>query len=1470
MRFESSFKRVKNAFFLILLICAGVVGGAFLIFAGTSRFFHEKQYELSLLLKEKLGVQMSYEELSPSLLSVLRLNGLKLYDANTNSPILSISTIEVRYNLFSMIFGNIPGGIKEVTVDSGLVYYNEEQHITFRTRLEELFRQNLEMKAKMEKTETVEEPKKRKEFALKLLDLVRIQNFTIAYENSVMAAHVTLGELRIVYSPEAEQLNFFVSSRANARFKATEIFSEDSTNLKFSFSGRVSQDFSDLSGRMNFDTVQASAFILRNVVFNLDYNQNKFTMDLIQPRNQYRISAAFDVPQKDLTFSFETEDFNPNRILASNQQIKQIEDAKMDLKFDFHGNFLHELRFDYSASGDIAMPLSMGGAFDANFSLFGDDQGVTFDNFSAILPNTGVIEGMEIYVNFLDRGAVAYVPELVLGAQRFADIQAQLASNATTGNMEFSFAMVDANRANSDYSGEILLEGVIAGETSFLQAELTLSQIFTDSLLRTVDFFLPLGSSIPAAVMETTSEYIMSNSVYVSCNLNKNFLETLSFSLPAGLLVSTKQEENNAIFALSGGSSGVTISRCDLFFGGQTFSVSGDFLTTSDLSEVNASLLLSANAFDYNLSATYIKDQSISVYGDYGILASVDLGNTRAKNGTILLGNVPIHVGQNIFELTGDAYFTFGEEQPLYVNLSNFVVSEVSGNLTSRPRLQVEGSVEGNFGEFLLDYTDSYSALLGNATVSWEFMENSLNTLIVSMNLQDNAGLESLFANFFVANTKGWVDIQSPIENYQISGTLGMTNLRFSHFLSGQKSTDTVSAIVEVGGMLSSPEISAEIENANFSNNKAQIKIAGGVGYMEGLVTTNALSMSYVAETLNIHQSLHDITTAFFIRDFSGIVSARYFGFFDSGEHTVEAPIQIALSSVMNENRKNSGDFLSRFERLNLEVSINGITGNFFEPMPATSVSLVKHGSRFEVSGGYENSIEGFFDTATGKVRMDMRQPFPVNLTATGEIVGNLLDIDVEGIYVDLSKFSLLINFPFIRVNASEVTGYMHIGGNTRDPDFTGEAFAADTNLSVPQFVSEELLCDSFYASIERNQLFVNQATFRSSRAVTLLDLTLTMDRWLFDNIELKITTQGDSRVAAHYEMPVFEVSGMGSCDLHLKATMTSVSVSGNIYVENADGVFVGTTMPPQDPNAIDSIVDLNFEIGPKTQVYFPSKRNPIVRGIVEPRTPMSLKYDSTSGLFEMKGDLQLRGGEFVYVNRNFTLKEGRVLVDASETYFDPLITLVAEIKERDELQKPVTITLSAENQRFSELSPKFTANPPKNENEINRILGQIFWSEDVHTENQWSSMLASAADYGVQSLFFREIETRLRNTLNVDLFSMRIPIVQNTIMQLLDQNYDGTDFNFGNFFKNTTVYIGKYFGDNIYGSLSLTLEQDELTNVELGRQLNVIPAIGLEMQMPYNLVFRWSLAPDFSNINDKNFNLVEYTSFGISWKWSF
>ena len=81
---------------------------------------------------------------------------------------------------------------------------------------------------------------------------------------------------------------------------------------------------------------------------------------------------------------------------------------------------------------------------------------------------------------------------------------------------------------------------------------------------------------------------------------------------------------------------------------------------------------------------------------------------------------------------------------------------------------------------------------------------------------------------------------------------------------------------------------------------------------------------------------------------------------------------------------------------------------------------------------------------------------------------------------------------------------------------------------------------------------------------------------------------------------------------------------------------------------------------------------------------------------FEFKGNLKLRGGEIMYVGRNFYLKEGNLVFDANENSIDPFVTLKAEIRERDTDGKQVKIILSAENQLLSQLSPSLSATPAK------------------------------------------------------------------------------------------------------------------------------------------------------------------------------
>ena len=87
----------------------------------------------------------------------------------------------------------------------------------------------------------------------------------------------------------------------------------------------------------------------------------------------------------------------------------------------------------------------------------------------------------------------------------------------------------------------------------------------------------------------------------------------------------------------------------------------------------------------------------------------------------------------------------------------------------------------------------------------------------------------------------------------------------------------------------------------------------------------------------------------------------------------------------------------------------------------------------------------------------------------------------------------------------------------------------------------------------------------------------------------------------------------------------------------------------------------------------------------------------------------------------------------------------------------------------------------------------------------------------------------------------------------------------------NSTVYVGKYFGDAIYADAMLQVVYDEakLDRNKLFSGLHLQPEIGFEMNSPYATI-RWSISPD---IADKSFFrnlLVPSTSLTISKKWQF
>ena len=217
------------------------------------------------------------------------------------------------------------------------------------------------------------------------------------------------------------------------------------------------------------------------------------------------------------------------------------------------------------------------------------------------------------------------------------------------------------------------------------------------------------------------------------------------------------------------------------------------------------------------------------------------------------------------------------------------------------------------------------------------------------------------------------------------------------------------------------------------------------------------------------------------------------------------------------------------------------------------------------------------------------------------------------------------------------------------------------------------------------------------------------------------------------------------------------------------------------------------------------------------------------------------------------------------------MISLRAEIRERDEKGEPVRIILYVENQPLSSFTPILYSEPPKSTVELMALLGQAA-SADSTQDTLLRDTIVTASDIFAQMGLFRTVENSIRDVLHLDIFSIRTLLIQNAIFrQSMQSSSLNQEMTIGNYFDNTTVYMGKYFGSAVYADALLHFSYYDPKSVDsvenpIGVYENLLfqPELGLEITSPFFTV-RWSILPD----SPDTFFIAD-TSVTLSWKFSY
>jgi hypothetical protein len=170
---------------------------------------------------------------------------------------------------------------------------------------------------------------------------------------------------------------------------------------------------------------------------------------------------------------------------------------------------------------------------------------------------------------------------------------------------------------------------------------------------------------------------------------------------------------------------------------------------------------------------------------------------------------------------------------------------------------------------------------------------------------------------------------------------------------------------------------------------------------------------------------------------------------------------------------------------------------------------------------------------------------------------------------------------------------------------------------------------------------------------------------------------------------------------------------------------------------------------------------------------------------------------------------------------------------------------------------------------EIITILGASLPSRIGSEAIDLTTSLALTGSLVTQLGIIGTFESRVKDVLNVDLFSIRTQMIQNLIIDRLgsalgNEDYGGSDLS--QYLDNTTIFLGKYFGNDLFIQGTLQIQANQVTDQIVNKNdLYINSEISLEWKTPLFLL-ELAIEPDFENPIDT----LDNTSLGLSWSFSY
>ncbi|MDR1148544.1 MAG: translocation/assembly module TamB [Spirochaetaceae bacterium] len=1446
------------------------------------------------------GKTITYASMRPSILGTIDIKDIRFHGGeNDPLPNISVKRLRVKYSLALFFADNLP----KIPVLPTLTISVEDPFIEINTEkdINELFSGNGGGEGNVFDT---------------IKNIVKI-----APENLILRVSGGNVRFRAAQSTiQAEKAAFFAQMKNNTlRFKfsanteARLTVPPDIEAIEAAFSVRVDGVYNaqnEESGiKVSLASVKTSYFIMDKLELLASFTKNNIRLQKTGYNEPYELLINYDLTNGSLEARAKFASFRASRILRFPAKFESWNKwLGTRLSGELRASFSKVESFSYAAalSGDIdnRSPIGggrfeldvKGGAESAYFNNFyvslprGDLSWTGRLNFKPLMPNGALVindfnltkSGLKDKSSSMNGSFIvsSYGSTISFFADTFSIKAPESPGAAVSGNVELQAfdITIEHNGGDIELSASAfrVKNTESYDEASFAPVSVDASFNFDSKNMEirlepesfsVYDIIKIAGCAVelpdfPAQARDFFDNIIITSEIFVSTDF-KNLL----YNVPHLIVVWQGGSNIWASLSLSGTENNFELSESHIVWNGAGLDVSarGDF---EDINDITLASELRTKDNSYTLQASLLDKSALYVSSSFGLSLNVNVSQNSAFTGLLFLNTTRIPMGGGFADLSTEADFRYDSPASWVFNLVNFKISGIKSALSSNTTVELTGYVDQDGAEFdRIYFDDGRGALYGSAFGTWDgFFRHEEAVVTGNIGLQDASGSETLNAQLRYADDSLFVwaelnDLQSgrffnSTDNMFITGGLGLF-----------KTPENWSAafdLTSLSGVLFNQPITltgrGSLDNTGLVLGETRFSYAGFFADISFLnIDLRQSSMSSMihlyGETLN--------------REFNTDIN------FNASFAEIDSWLNIGAALK-------SFDGVMEFENTRFDTLEN--VENF-------DLKFSRVGQILNIEGGPENMIRLHMNGG-GDFFAAFSYPSPALGTISGFIKDGRIDAEISNLYLDVSSLWSYIPSDRIKVSGGFIIADFRVHGPLRDPEFFGTAVANSLRLSIPSILADEIGPTPVFLTLSGNEIRLEPVGVRIGKGRGTLSGNLHISRWIPSSFNAYLSVEQAEDIPLNMNVAGFLLKGSVFGVINLNGDGQTLNVLGDIGSDNIEISLEVNENSPSDGDERRSLLPLQTDIkitaGRKVEFLWPNADIPILQAYATAGSSIRVVSDSLSRHFSINGDVGIRGGEVFYFQRSFYIKEGSINFNESEVQFDPRFSVVAETRDRTN-NEPVTISMIVENQPLRSFTPRLDANPPLSQIEILTLLGDKLSGTPDEDNAIRRAFVSSTADVIAQFGVVRQFERTVRDFLHIDMFSLRTQAIQNAILLNVfrDNNNDDVIENedtaqtqmrtqpnqvrIGNYFDNTTVFLGKYIGAGLFLQVMFSLRYDPLSTNMGG--LVIEPDLSMEFKGPI-FDIRWDLMPAYpeniwTNDNWISGNWIIGNKITLSKKWT-